>query len=273
MQELLTRIESINGRIKEINTKAMREAGRREEIEKQLNAQIAKYNSTYGVNGAELSLDDMQKIKVEYNNEVAEKAKQATFLEEVIGLIENGKYQDAAAKLNINASVPTEEQKPVEQVSATTISEEAKAMNATVIPSSPEVKKPVTGGFKVPDMSQMPNVVGEAVVNSEVNVPKMTGNLAHNIGNENIPQNPVSSVPEKPITAPSMPTPAVSTMPNAPTVPVGVPNTPVAEPTLTPVTPVPTMPKVPQMPNMGVAEETASTEEYTGLTMGVPFQS
>ncbi len=272
MQELLAKIEAINESVKEINDQITREEGRKEEITKQMTQLLSEYNSKYAEEGKQLSLDDMESIKKEYLQEVAKKEQEATFMNEVITLINDGKYQEASAKLGVEVEeVPVEETKVDENSTDFASQVNTPAMQVSEVSGVVEEKK-ATSSFKIPDMTQMPDVAGvevsqPAVVNEDkVEVPTMTGNLAHNIQSQpaqNIPTMPTAPVGAMPSDVPTMPT-----VPTVPSVPSGQ-----GIPVLPTMPTVPTMPVAPTVPSMPTTMGVPNAQEPVApLSMGKPFQ-
>lgn len=104
VDELLKDIEKCNKQILEINKRNDRERGRRDEIESNLKKQLNKYKETYGV---ELSLDDMESIKAEYQKVYEERKEEVEKVGKILSLIQEGRYTEV--NLMLGVSQPAEE--------------------------------------------------------------------------------------------------------------------------------------------------------------------
>lgn len=99
VDELLKDIEKCNKQILEINKRNDRERGRRDEIESNLKKQLNKYKETYGV---ELSLDDMESIKAEYQKVYEERKEEVEKVGKILSLIQEGRYTEVNLMLGVS---------------------------------------------------------------------------------------------------------------------------------------------------------------------------
>lgn len=99
IKALVNEIERVNQKIAQVNTKSTRDAGRKEEISKQVRIEIEKYYNKYGV---KLDVSDEQSLKAEFDKVVAEALEKTEQMKKVIDCVERGSYTEACLMMGVS---------------------------------------------------------------------------------------------------------------------------------------------------------------------------
>jgi hypothetical protein len=232
LAQLNQRIAVANAESKRLNQERAVNMGKRQTLEKQLNDAIALYNQTYGTS---ISVNDL-------NNEIqrvaVEKEQEVSNIETVLGLIKEGKFDEAQTKVSGVVEQP--------QVAPTPSVEPVAEPTPAPTPVMPTFTKPV---------------VEEPVITPQVAMPTPESVVAPHIP---------TPTPEPVPTPPTMPTftkpvveEPVATPPTAPKL-SGL-DTSVQEP----VKPKSTM-HIPTPPTMPAGLSGLDVEEDDGIGIGLP---
>lgn len=195
--ELLARISTANAKCNKLNEELRVREGKRQAFSTQLESAIADYKAKYGVDLTPSTIDE-ELARVSQSVEVDLKD-----LENLIALIETGRYDEANAIVGAGAEVPVQNVEPTaEPVHTEPVQPTTQVQSTLVQPVEPMQSAPVQPTVPVQPLQGAPSFV----------------------------ETPVQSVPIQPV-APN--TPVAPVHPSTPVTPVA-PSTPV-----TPIVPAP----------------------------------